>query len=85
METLNLNQIQERYDQYENHTGIVALNRAIDKVLIEGKKEYETPSGSISRHWINGNWELKHRELVEMRNRIIDREFADLNPLLDRQ
>lgn len=84
METLTLNQIQKRYEDYEGHTGIIALNRAIDKVLIEGKTEHELPNGNIARQWINSNWETKHAELVTMRNRIIEREFADLKPLLDR-
>jgi hypothetical protein len=82
--TLNLNQLQQRYEDYEGHTGIIALNKAIDKVLIEGKTKRELPNGDISRQWINSVWETKHAELVEMRNCIINCEFADLKSILDR-
>lgn len=80
--TLNLNRIQELYELYEAHTGIKALNRSIDKVLIDGKTEHKLPNGNIARHWVNSNWEIKYNELLTMRNDIIEKEFADLKPLL---
>jgi hypothetical protein len=84
METLTLDQIQKRYEDYEAHTGIIALNKAIDRVLIEGKTEHEMPNGNIARHWINSTWETKYDELITMRKRIINKEFSDLKSLLDK-
>jgi hypothetical protein len=84
METLNLNQIQERYEMFESHTGIKAIQKAIDKVLSIGKTRREMPDRSVSSRWVNSTFQNQYHELLERRNDIINREFADLKSILDR-
>lgn len=85
METkLTLDQIQQHYERYEAHTGIQAIQRAIDKVLVTGKYVHELGNGDISRTWINSNFEVQYNDLIEMRNGVIDREFSDIKQLLQK-
>lgn len=82
METLTLDQIQTRYEAFENHKGVQAINKAINKVLAVGKTRKEMPDGTVKSNWVNSAYQQQYHELVERRNEIINGEFYDIENLL---
>lgn len=84
MQNLTLDYIQSRYEAFEAHAGIIALNKAIDKILFIGQTEREAGNGSIVRQWINGSHQKVYEELVDSRADLINREFSDIKQILEK-
>lgn len=59
--------------RFENHEGIQAINKSIDKVI--GYK--------VNGAWVNSHYENQYHELTAMRDRIIDKDFPELKSYFD--